>query len=165
MFRRRKDGDGDPPPAEVGGGGAHSPHVGRGAPQGRVAAGAAGREDGRDVLGQRGEEMAAVHLRELGYRIVGRRERVLRGDIDIVALDGRTVVFVEVRSRTDTRHGHPAETVGRFKQRRIADLANAYIRRHRLQDCQVRIDVVTVIFGEAGAAPVIEHFENAFESP
>ena len=89
----------------------------------------------------------------------------MRGDIDLVALDGRTVVFVEVRSRSDTAHGHPAETVGLQKQRRIAELANAYIRRHRLEDCQVRIDVVTVTFGPADARPIVEHFLNAFDSP
>ena len=122
-------------------------------------------DDGRDALGRRAEDLAAAHLKKLGYRIVGRRERVLRGDIDIVAVDGRTVVFVEVRSRSDTRHGHPAETVGRVKQRRVAELATAYIRRHGLQDCQVRIDVVTVTFGDGGGGPVVEHFENAFESP
>ena len=118
----------------------------------------------RDDLGRRGEDEAARYLAALGYRIVGRRERVLRGDIDIVALDGRTVVFVEVRSRSDTAHGHPAETVGYAKQRRIADLANAYIRRHRLEDCAVRIDVVAVTFA-AGARPVVEHYQNAFDSP
>jgi putative endonuclease len=117
----------------------------------------------RDAVGRRGEDEAARYLRGIGYRIVGRRERILRGDIDIVALDGRTVVFVEVRSRSDTTHGHPAETVGYHKQRRIADLANAYIRRHRLQDCSVRIDVVTVTFGPE--SPVVEHFQNAFDSP
>ena len=119
----------------------------------------------RDELGRRGEDEAAKYLRGLGYRIVGRRERVLRGDIDLVAVDGRTVVFVEVRSRTGTEHGHPAETVGPQKQRRIAALATAYIRRHRLEDCQVRIDVVTVTFGAAGSRPVVEHFQNAFDSP
>ncbi len=120
----------------------------------------------RDELGRRGEDEAARHLQSLGYRILGRRERVLRGDIDIVALDGRTVVFVEVRSRSDTSHGHPAETVGPMKQRRIAELATAYIRRHRLQDQSVRIDVVAVTFPvEPRARPVIEHYQNAFESP
>ena len=118
----------------------------------------------RDELGRRGEDAAAGYLRGLGYRIVGRRERVLRGDIDIVALDGRTVVFVEVRSRSDTAHGHPAETVGAVKQRRIAELAAAYIRRHRLEDCQVRIDVVTLTFPATGR-PVVEHYQNAFDSP
>jgi putative endonuclease len=118
----------------------------------------------RDDLGRRGEDEAARYLRSLGYRIVGRRERVLRGDIDIVALADRTVVFVEVRSRSDTAHGHPAETVGAEKQRRIAELAAAYIRRHRLEDCSVRIDVVAVTF-PAGDRPVVEHYRNAFESP
>jgi putative endonuclease len=117
-------------------------------------------------LGRRGEDEAAAYLRQQGYRIVARRARVLRGDIDIIAVDGRTVVFVEVRSRSDTAHGHPAETVGYRKQRRIAELATAYIRRHRLQDCHVRIDVVTVTFAaEAGGPPVVEHFRNAFDSP
>ena len=118
----------------------------------------------RDELGRRGEDEAVGHLKSLGYRIVGRRERILRGDIDIVALDGRTVVFVEVRSRTDTAHGHPAETVGRLKQRRISDLAAAYIRRHKLEDCSVRIDVVAVTF-PPGEKPVVEHYQNAFDSP
>ena len=118
----------------------------------------------RDELGRRGEDEAAAYLRRLGYRIVGRRERVLRGDIDIVALDGRTVVFVEVRSRSDTRHGHPAETVGRAKQGRMVELATAYIRRHGLEDCSVRLDVVAVTFPPAGR-PVVEHYQNAFESP
>ncbi|NDC53905.1 MAG: YraN family protein [Planctomycetia bacterium] len=119
----------------------------------------------RDTVGRRGEDEAARYLRSIGYRIVATRERVLRGDIDIVALDGRTVVFVEVRSRSDTSHGHPAETVGWQKQRRVAQLATAYIRRHRLEDCSVRIDVVTVTFDAADGGPRVEHFQNAFESP
>ena len=120
----------------------------------------------RDELGRRGEDEAARHLKSLGYRIVGRRERILRGDIDIVALDGRTVVFVEVRSKSDTTHGHPAETVGPVKQRRIAELAAAYIRRHRLEDQSVRIDVVAVTFSaQPDGRLLVEHYQNAFDSP
>jgi putative endonuclease len=119
----------------------------------------------RDTLGRRGEDEAAKYLRSIGYRIVATRERILRGDIDLVALDGRTVVFVEVRSRSSTAHGHPAETVGYHKQRRVAQLATAYIRRHRLEDCSVRIDVVTVTFDGPEGRPQVEHFQNAFESP
>jgi putative endonuclease len=122
------------------------------------------RPDGRDALGRRGEQEAARYLRRLGYRIVGQRERVLRGDIDLVALDGRCVVFVEVRSRSDTTHGHPAETVGPVKQRRIAELATVYIHRHGLEDCQARIDVVAVTFPAQGS-PIVEHYQNAFDSP
>jgi len=121
-------------------------------------------KDSRGELGRRGEDEAARYLQSQGYRIVDRRARVLRGDIDIVALDERCVVFVEVRSRSDTAHGHPAETVGALKQRRLAELATAYIRRHRLEDCQVRIDVVAVTFPAAGP-PVLDHYQNAFESP
>lgn len=119
----------------------------------------------RDELGRRGEDEAARYLRSIGYRVISQRERVLRGDIDLIVLDDRTVVFVEVRTRSDTAHGHPAETVGYHKQRRIAQLANAYIRRHRLEDCRVRIDVVTVTFNGPQGGPVVEHFQNAFDSP
>lgn len=119
----------------------------------------------RDTLGKRGEAEAAKYLRGIGYRIVATRERILRGDIDLVALDGRTVVFVEVRSRSSTAHGHPAETIGHHKQRRVAQLATAYIRRHRLEDCSVRIDVVTVTFDGPEGRAQVEHFQNAFESP
>lgn len=119
----------------------------------------------RDTLGRRGEDEAAKYLRSIGYRIVATRERILRGDIDLVALDGRTVVFVEVRSRSSTAHGHPAETIGYHKQRRVAQLATAYIRRHQLEDCSVRIDVVTVTFDGPDGQPQVEHFQNAFESP
>ncbi len=121
--------------------------------------------DGRHDLGSRGEDLAAAYLENLGYRIISRRERVLRGDIDIIAVDDRTVVFVEVRTRSDIRHGHPAETVNFRKQRRIATLASAYIRRHRLEDCRVRIDVVTVTVAGADGTPTVEHFQDAFESP
>jgi putative endonuclease len=120
---------------------------------------------GRDALGRSGEAEAARFLAGLGYRIIARRERVLRGDIDLIALDGRTVVFVEVRARSDLLHGHPAESVDARKQRRIAELATAYIRRHHLEDCHVRIDVVTVLFDPAGNPPRVEHFPDAFESP
>jgi len=119
----------------------------------------------RDSLGRRGEDEAAKYLRGLGYRIISRREPVLRGDIDLIALDDRTVVVVEVRTRSDISHGHPAETVGHQKQRRVAQLATAYIRRHRLEDCHVRIDVVTVTFNGPDGSPVVEHFQNAFDSP
>ena len=107
-----------------------------------------------------------------GY-IISRRERILHGDIDI-ALDKRTVVFVEVRSKTRTERGHPAETIDTRKKQRICTLANAYIKRHRLEDYSFRLDVVTVLFtsprqsktdtGRSSNTPIIEHFQNTFES-
>jgi len=73
-------------------------------------------------------------------------------------------VFVEVRTRSDTSHGHPAETVGFAKQRRLAVLVHAYVRRHRLENESVRIDVVAVTFDAAGK-PVVEQHQNAFDDP
>jgi putative endonuclease len=115
----------------------------------------------RDELGRRGEDEAARHLKTLGYRIVGRRERVLRGDIDIVALDGRTVVFVEVRSKSDTAHGHPAETVGAQKQKRIAELAAAAPSLDALTRAQVSHvrGVRAGIVGDVGT--FLDHLEAA----
>ena len=131
--------------------------------------------DARKQIGLHGEKEAANFLRQRGYKILDRRARVLNGDIDIVALDNRTVVFVEVRSRTNTKHGHPVETIDLRKKRRIILLANAYIKQHRIKNYSYRIDVVTVLFvtsesrhntwwlWRANNRPIIEHFQNAFD--
>lgn len=130
----------------------------------------------RKTIGLQGEQEAVRYLRKQGYQIIAHRERILRGDIDIIALDKRTVVFVEVRSKTSTERGHPAETVDTRKKQRICTLANAYIKQHRLEDYSFRLDVVTVLFSNSiqdqnrwffwrsGHTPIIEHFQNAFES-
>ena len=130
----------------------------------------------RKTIGLQGEHEAARYLQQRGYTIIARRERILHGDIDIVALDNRTVVFVEVRSKTSTEHGHPAETIDTRKKQRICTLANAYIKQHRLEDYFFRLDVVTVLFltsvpvqnrwlfWRSSHSPIIEHFQNAFES-
>ena len=130
----------------------------------------------RKTIGLRGEQEAIRYLRKRGYKIIAHRERILRGDIDIIALDQRTVVFVEVRSKTSTESGHPAETIDTRKKQRICTLANAYIKQHRLEVYSFRLDVVTVLFSNSvqvqnrwffwhsGGSPTIEHFQNAFES-
>ncbi len=130
----------------------------------------------RKTIGLRGEQEAIRYLRKRGYKIIAHRERILRGDIDIIALDQRTVVFVEVRSKTSTERGHPAETIDTRKKQRICTLANAYIKQHRLEVYSFRLDVVTVLFSNSvqvqnrwffwhsGDSPTIEHFQNAFES-
>ena len=132
--------------------------------------------DARKQIGLQGEKEAASFLRQRGYKIIDHRARILNGDIDIIALDNRTVVFVEVRSRTSTRHGHPVETIDLRKKRRIISLANAYIKQHRMKNYSYRIDVVTVLFVKSEShrktwwswraknRPIIEHFQNAFES-
>ena len=76
----------------------------------------------RKTIGLRGEQEAVRYLRKRGYKIIAHRDRILRGDIDIVALDKRAVVFVEVRSKTSAEHGHPARRGRRHGRGRVQAL-------------------------------------------
>jgi putative endonuclease len=115
-------------------------------------------------LAVRGEEAAASYLRRRGYRILGRRLRSELGEIDLVALDGRTVVFVEVKTRQSAEAGHPADTVDRAKQRRLTRLAVAYLKRHGLLEASARFDVVAVTWPEGERRPTIEHIKSAYDA-
>ena len=86
------------------------------------------------ALGQRGEGAAASYLKRRGYKIVARGDRAVLGELDLVAVDGRTIVFIEVKTRESHDAGHPAEAVDSSKQRRLTRLALAYLRRHDLLD-------------------------------
>jgi putative endonuclease len=114
-------------------------------------------------LGRRGEEAAARYLKKLGYVIVARGQRDNIGELDLVAVDGRTVVFIEVKTRTTHDAGHPADAVDEAKQQRLTRLALSYIKRHGLWECQHRFDVVAVTWPDRGR-PTIEHYKNAFEA-
>ncbi len=122
------------------------------------------RLDRRLPLGRRGENAAARHLQRLGYVIVARGQRDSIGELDLVAVDRRTVVFVEVKTRTTQDAGHPADAVDDAKQQRLTRLALSYMRRHDLLECRARFDVVAVTWGDASRRPLIEHFRNAFEA-
>jgi putative endonuclease len=122
------------------------------------------RLDRRLPLGRRGENAAARYLQRLGYVIVARSQRDSIGEIDLVAVDGRTVVFVEVKTRTSQDAGHPADAVDDAKQRRLTRLALSYIQRHDLLECRSRFDVVAVTWNDAKKPPLIEHFRDAFEA-
>jgi putative endonuclease len=113
-------------------------------------------------LGQRGEDAAARYLRKLGYVIVARGHRDNIGEIDLVAVDGRTVVFIEVKTRTSHDAGHPADAVDEAKQQRLTRLALSYMKRHDLLECSARFDVVAVTWPADSSRPTIEHYQNAF---
>ncbi|NLF68317.1 MAG: YraN family protein [Candidatus Anammoximicrobium sp.] len=115
-------------------------------------------------LGRRGEAAAARFLKKKGYVIVARSDRMRLGELDLVAVDGRTVVFVEVKTRRSHESGHPAEAVGDDKQRRLTRLALTYLKRHNLLEYPARFDVVAVTWADDRREPVIEHFPNAFEA-
>lgn len=115
-------------------------------------------------LGDRGERAAARFLRGLGYKIVARSSRNQVGEIDLVAVDGRTVVFVEVKSRRSHDAGHPADAVDADKQRRLTRAALAFLRNHGLLENASRFDVIAVTWPDDARHPTIEHFQHAFES-
>ena len=103
-----------------------------------------------------------LELEKRGYAIIARRYRRRGGEIDIVARDGQTIVFVEVKARDSHAFGEAAEAVTAFKRRRITQLALDYMTRQRLSDCPCRFDVVSIHF-DAGR-PEIEVFQNAFDA-
>jgi putative endonuclease len=114
------------------------------------------------LFGKTGEDLACVELERRGYAIVARRYRLRSGELDIIARDGQTLVFVEVKARDNRAFGDAAEAVTRFKQRRIAHLALDYVTRQHLRDCPCRFDVVSIHMDEGG--PTIEVFQNAFDA-
>jgi putative endonuclease len=115
-------------------------------------------------LGQRGEDAAARYLKRQGFRIVERGHDSRLGEIDIIAVDGRTVVFVEVKTRATTDAGHPADAVDNLKQRRMTQAALAYLKSKRLLNSATRFDVVAITWPNADSQPHIEHYRNAFEA-
>jgi putative endonuclease len=116
------------------------------------------------TLGRRGEDAAARYLRRLGYKILARGSRLRPGELDLVAADGRTIVFIEVKTRTSQDAGHPAEAVDMDKQRRLTRLAVTFLKRHGLLEYPARFDVVAVTWPTNGRRPQIEHFPNAFDA-
>lgn len=115
-------------------------------------------------LGRRGEAAAADFLRGLGYKILEQTVRKKAGELDLVALDGRTVVFVEVKTRRSDGRGTPALAVDAEKRARLTRAALAYLKRHRLLEQATRFDVVAVVWPKADGEPQITHFRNAFEA-
>jgi len=112
-------------------------------------------------LGRLGEDLALRHLKEKNYRIVATGFRIHRGEIDIIARDGATLVFVEVKTRTRTAFGRPEEAVTPAKQRQLRRLAQAYLMSQGLGDVGCRFDVIAVRRGDDGGY-AIEHFRDAF---
>jgi len=115
-------------------------------------------------LGYLGERAAEKFLRRCGYKIVARGSRLPSGELDLVAVDGRTVVFVEVKTRSSQQFGHPEEAVDENKQRRLTRAALAYLKRHGLLECRSRFDVVAVDWPAGTTTPRVEHYKSAFEA-
>lgn len=114
------------------------------------------------TLGSRGEELAASFLERNGFTIVERNFRCKGGEVDIVARDGNTIVFVEVKSRKSLAYGVPQEAVTPFKQRQISKAALTWLARHHKIDSPARFDVIALLL-DSSYSHRIEHIRNAFE--
>ena len=120
--------------------------------------------DNRAATGRRGESAAADYLANLGYRIVERNWRCRIGEIDLIADDGGTLVFVEVRARTNpTKYGTALEAVTPLKQRQVRDVAAYYLaQRNSATSPSIRCDVVAVTFRTDGSIAELRHIPGAF---
>lgn len=117
-------------------------------------------DDTRGELARAGEAAAAACLEEAGLTILERNFRCRIGEVDLVAAEGRTLVFVEVKTRKGTAFGRPSEAVSPTKQARLRRLADWYLAEKRPPHRDVRFDVVEVI-GRPGAFQVT-HLRSAF---
>ena len=123
-----------------------------------------GMTEARQNLGKSGENLAATELESRGYAIIERRYRTTHGEIDIIARDGETMVFVEVRRRSSEDFGTAAESVTPAKQRRVIRMAIAYLSMNGLYDrCPVRFDVVGIDDLPDGS-PRITVYAGAFDA-
>jgi putative endonuclease len=115
----------------------------------------------KDAVGQYGERVAAQHLMDTGLQIIERNWRCSAGEIDIVAAEGGTLVFVEVKARSSLAFGSPAQAVVGRKQRRVRELALHWLDEHPGSWAELRFDVVSVLRMPRGPAEV-EHLRGAF---
>lgn len=113
------------------------------------------------ALGRSGEEIALHYLKRKKYRVIAKGFRMFRGEIDIIAYDRKTLVFVEVKTRMSRDFGLPEESVTPSKQRQIRKIAEGFLAKNDLQDLECRFDIISLDFNE-GEGYSIRHIKNAF---
>src|SRR6266496_4383312 len=124
----------------------------------------AGKPWWRRWFGTRSERAAARFLRRIGYRILVRNYTCPLGELDLIALDRQTLVFVEVRSTGANDTSGPAASVDLLKQQRLTRLALYFLKQKRLLEHPARFDVLTLSWPEDQRQPTIDHYKNAFEA-
>jgi putative endonuclease len=117
--------------------------------------------EGKNELGQRGEDLAARFLEDAGYRLIERNWRCRQGEIDIIACIADTLVFVEVKTRSGLSFGHPFEAITATKLTRLRGLAAAWCAEHNPQATRIRLDAIAVVAPRNGL-PTVEHLLGVF---
>ena len=118
-------------------------------------------------IGKRGEQAAARMLRRKGLTVIAESESDRGGEIDLIAIDDRRkiIIFIEVKTLSTTKPGHPADRVDEAKQRRITRAALRYLKRKKLLGTAVRFDVVAVWWPkDYGEPKKMQHYESAFDA-
>lgn len=118
----------------------------------------------RRLFGDRGERAAANYLKAQGMRVIARQYRTQWGEIDLIMLDGDTLVFVEVKTRESAARGRPEERVDRTKRTNSTKAALAFLKKHGQLGHRGRFDVVAVVWPKDSKTPEIKHIINAFEA-
>jgi putative endonuclease len=117
--------------------------------------------DFKQLLGKEGERLAEQYLKKKGYKIVERNYRCRGAELDLIVLDRRVIVFVEVKTRTGHGFGSPFEAVEFRKQQKMIQAAQYFLNEKKLHQRDARFDVVGISW--SGGEPLVEHIENAFE--
>jgi putative endonuclease len=112
-------------------------------------------------LGKLGEKISLHYLKNKNYKIIAKSYRQFRGEIDIVAYEQDTLVFVEVKTRKSRDYGFPEESVTFSKQRQIRKVAQGFLAKNNLQDVECRFDVISLSFDEKEGYS-LHHLKNAF---
>ena len=114
----------------------------------------------RQALGQRGEALAASHMESQGWTVVARNVRTPYGEIDLIARDGATLVFIEVKTRRSKAYGRPEESVTALKQSHLRNATQTYVQDMRPMP-EWRIDVMALALGRDGSIVNLEHIRSA----
>ncbi|HTF48269.1 MAG TPA: YraN family protein [Pseudonocardia sp.] len=115
----------------------------------------------KDALGRRGEDLAVEYLQRRGFVVLSRNWRCRDGELDVVAVDQTRLVVCEVKTRSGTAFGEPAEAVTRSKAARIRRVTQAWLSEHQVRWCEIRFDVVAVL-APPGGPVTMQHYESAF---
>jgi len=129
-----------------------------------MASSSSSSSDPRHQLGRRGEELAAEHLQRLGFEVVARNFRTRYGELDLVAFDGRALVFAEVKSRRAGCAGSPFDNLHLRKRAQVRRMASAYLNAvpQRPRGDEIRFDAIAVLIDARGGLAGLDHLEGAF---
>ena len=113
------------------------------------------------MLGKSGEEAAFRYLKKKNYKIVAKGFRLFRGEIDIIAYDHKTLVFIEVKTRRSQNFGFPEESVTPSKRQQIRKIAQGFLTINKIREVECRFDVISLIKKEKNEYS-LRHIKNAF---